>query len=67
MNLKKNRFFNIQRLLMQILMSPSPFFQQATKEFVEKVNELRRSRNVGPLSWNTAVKFLMARKFDVSR
>ncbi|KAK3865554.1 hypothetical protein Pcinc_028848 [Petrolisthes cinctipes] len=39
----------------------------ATKEFVEQVNELRRSRNVGPLSWNTAVKFLMARKFDVSR
>ncbi|XP_037777162.1 tyrosine-protein phosphatase non-receptor type 9-like isoform X1 [Penaeus monodon] len=40
---------------------------EATKEFVEQVNELRRSRNVGPLSWNTAVKFLMARKFDVSR
>lgn len=42
-------------------------FVQATKEFVEQVNELRRARNVGPLSWNTAVKFLMARKFDVSR
>jgi len=41
--------------------------KQATKEFVEQVNELRRARNVGPLSWNTAVKFLMARKFDVSR
>ncbi|XP_045132303.1 tyrosine-protein phosphatase non-receptor type 9-like isoform X5 [Portunus trituberculatus] len=41
--------------------------KKATKEFVEKVNELRRSRNVGPLSWNTAVKFLMARKFDVPR
>ncbi|KAK7079605.1 hypothetical protein SK128_025563, partial [Halocaridina rubra] len=39
----------------------------ATKEFVEQVNKIRRSRNVGPLSWNTAVKFLMARKFDVTR
>ncbi|XP_068205771.1 tyrosine-protein phosphatase non-receptor type 9 isoform X8 [Palaemon carinicauda] len=41
--------------------------KKATKEFVEQVNKLRRSRNVGPLSWNTAVKFLMARKFDVTR
>ncbi|XP_069936492.1 tyrosine-protein phosphatase non-receptor type 9 isoform X1 [Cherax quadricarinatus] len=41
--------------------------KKATKEFVEQVNELRRSRNVGPLSWNTAIKFLMARKFDVTR
>ncbi|XP_050721282.1 tyrosine-protein phosphatase non-receptor type 9-like isoform X5 [Eriocheir sinensis] len=52
---------------LQVSVRRQPPGDQATKEFVEKVNELRRSRNVGPLSWNTAVKFLMARKFDVSR
>ncbi|XP_076053155.1 protein tyrosine phosphatase Meg2 isoform X3 [Oratosquilla oratoria] len=40
---------------------------RATKEFVERVNKLRQARQIAPLSWNTAVKFLMARKFDVHR
>uniref|UniRef100_T1IWR5 Tyrosine-protein phosphatase non-receptor type 9 n=1 Tax=Strigamia maritima TaxID=126957 RepID=T1IWR5_STRMM len=41
--------------------------KQATKEFIETVNGLRRERNAGPIPWNTALKFLMARKFDVRR
>lgn len=40
---------------------------QATKEFIEVVNEQRSQRNAGPLAWNTAVRFLMARKFDIRR
>ena len=31
------------------------------------MNRLRRRRRAGPVSWATAVKFLAARKFDVSR
>lgn len=31
------------------------------------MNRARIQRGSGPLSWATAVKFLMARKFDVSR
>ncbi|KAG1664437.1 Tyrosine-protein phosphatase non-receptor type 9 [Nymphon striatum] len=38
-----------------------------TKQFIELVNELRSKRNTGPIAWNSAVKFLMARKFDVRR
>lgn len=40
---------------------------QSSKRFIEIVNELRRQRHAGPISWNAAVKFLMARKFDVRR
>lgn len=40
-------------------------FFQATKEFLESVN--RAYRRTGPVSWSTAVKFLTARKFDVTR
>lgn len=40
---------------------------QATKNFIDEVNRLRRRRRAGPVSWATAVKFLAARKFDVSR
>ncbi|XP_047737054.1 tyrosine-protein phosphatase non-receptor type 9 isoform X4 [Hyalella azteca] len=45
---------------------------EATKEFLERANCLRVngsdcSSSSGPLTWNTAVKFLMARKFDVQR
>ncbi|KAF2349383.1 PTP type protein phosphatase [Trinorchestia longiramus] len=47
---------------------------QATKEFLERVNCGRvngssssSSSSSTPLQWNTAVKFLMARKFDVNR
>lgn len=31
------------------------------------VNKSRAGRRVGPVSWSTAVKFLAARKFEVSR
>ncbi|KAF7418598.1 hypothetical protein HZH68_001251 [Vespula germanica] len=39
----------------------------ATKEFIEAVNKCRAGRRAGPVSWSTAVKFLAARKFEVSR
>lgn len=45
----------------------TPTEEQAVKEFISVVNELRLHQNVGPLSWSTAVKFMMARKFDVRR
>ncbi|XP_022904212.2 tyrosine-protein phosphatase non-receptor type 9 isoform X1 [Onthophagus taurus] len=38
----------------------------ATKNFIELINS-RPKRKLGPVSWSTAVKFLFARKFDVSR
>lgn len=40
---------------------------QATKNFIEVVNKLRSRRKLGPVSWSTAVLFLLARKFDVNR
>lgn len=40
--------------------------EQATKQFLDAVNRQRR-RRLGPVSWSTAVKFLVARKFDVTR
>ncbi|XP_032780937.2 tyrosine-protein phosphatase non-receptor type 9 isoform X2 [Daphnia magna] len=40
---------------------------EAAKEFIAAVNLARQQRGSGPLSWATAVKFLMARKFDVGR
>ena len=43
------------------------FLSQAAKEFIAAVNFARQQRGSGPLSWATAVKFLMARKFDVGR
>ncbi|XP_054712806.1 tyrosine-protein phosphatase non-receptor type 9-like [Uloborus diversus] len=41
--------------------------EQAVKEFISVINELRSTQNIGPLSWSTAVKFMMARKFDTHR
>uniref|UniRef100_A0A8D2LPF9 Tyrosine-protein phosphatase non-receptor type 9 n=1 Tax=Varanus komodoensis TaxID=61221 RepID=A0A8D2LPF9_VARKO len=41
--------------------------QSATKQFLEEINKWTVQYNVSPLSWNVAVKFLMARKFDVLR
>nr|CAD7425640.1 unnamed protein product [Timema monikensis] len=41
--------------------------KSATKNFIDVVNRLRRRRAAGPVSWGTAVKFLAARKFDISR
>ncbi len=40
---------------------------QAIKQFLEEVNCQRKDTTAGPIPWNTAVKFLMARKFDVKR
>ncbi|KAL0601626.1 Tyrosine-protein phosphatase non-receptor type 9 [Plecturocebus cupreus] len=40
---------------------------RATKQFLEEINKWTIQYNVSPLSWNVAVKFLMARKFDVLR
>ena len=40
---------------------------QATQKFLEIVNKVRARKNAGPITWKTAVKFLMARKFDVDR
>ncbi|XP_028922195.1 tyrosine-protein phosphatase non-receptor type 9 [Ornithorhynchus anatinus] len=45
----------------------SPDEEQATKQFLEEINKWTVQYNVSPLSWNVAVKFLMARKFDVLR
>ncbi|XP_038640449.1 tyrosine-protein phosphatase non-receptor type 9 isoform X2 [Scyliorhinus canicula] len=40
---------------------------RATKQFLEEINKWTTQHGVSPLSWNAAVKFLMARKFDVYR
>lgn len=41
--------------------------QQVTKEFLRIVNDLRIKHDASPMSLNTALKFLMARKFDLNR
>ncbi|XP_035664265.1 tyrosine-protein phosphatase non-receptor type 9-like isoform X1 [Branchiostoma floridae] len=41
--------------------------EQATAEFLQRINFWRSQHNAAPLPWDTAVKFLMARKFDVNR
>lgn len=41
--------------------------EQATKQFLEEINKWTTQHGVSPLSWDLAVKFLMARKFDVLR
>ncbi|KAM8907520.1 tyrosine-protein phosphatase non-receptor type 9 [Lycaon pictus] len=45
----------------------TPEEEQATKQFLEEINKWTVQYNVSPLSWDVAVKFLMARKFDVLR
>uniref|UniRef100_A0A9J7XLW1 Tyrosine-protein phosphatase non-receptor type 9 n=1 Tax=Cyprinus carpio carpio TaxID=630221 RepID=A0A9J7XLW1_CYPCA len=40
---------------------------EATKQFLEEINKWTSQHGVSPLSWDVAVKFLMARKFDVLR
>ncbi|XP_019481009.1 PREDICTED: tyrosine-protein phosphatase non-receptor type 9 isoform X2 [Hipposideros armiger] len=45
----------------------TPEEEQATKQFLEEINKWTVQYNVSPLSWHVAVKFLMARKFDVLR
>ncbi|XP_067091203.1 tyrosine-protein phosphatase non-receptor type 9 [Osmerus mordax] len=41
--------------------------EQATKQFLEEITKWTTQHGVSPLSWDLAVKFLMARKFDVLR
>ncbi|KAM9503746.1 tyrosine-protein phosphatase non-receptor type 9-like [Salvelinus alpinus] len=41
--------------------------EQATKQFLEEINKWTTQHGVSQLSWEVAVKFLMARKFDVLR
>lgn len=36
---------------------------EATKSFLNKVNEVRRQNNAADLSFKTAVKFMMVSKF----
>ncbi|XP_064807261.1 tyrosine-protein phosphatase non-receptor type 9-like isoform X1 [Oncorhynchus masou masou] len=39
--------------------------EQATKQFLEEITKWTTQHGVSQLSWEVAVKFLMARKFDV--
>ncbi|XP_063431850.1 tyrosine-protein phosphatase non-receptor type 9-like isoform X1 [Mytilus trossulus] len=41
--------------------------REEVKGFLEYVNKIREREKAEPLTWNTAVKFLMARKFDKKR
>lgn len=41
--------------------------EQATKQFLEEINKWTSQHGVSPLSWEVAIKFLMARKFNVFR
>lgn len=41
--------------------------EAATRRFLENVNKWREARQMGELPWSSAVKFLMARKFNVDR
>merc|ERR1719376_1153780 len=41
--------------------------ETATTKFLENVNKWRAARELTELSWSSAVKFLMARKFNVER
>ncbi len=40
---------------------------QAAKQFLEVVNQQRKDEHASPVAWNSAIRFLMARKFDVRR
>lgn len=40
---------------------------QATRQFLEEISKWTSQHGVSPLSKELAVKFLMARKFDVIR
>ena len=41
--------------------------EKAIQEFLREVNPTQEKQNRAALSWNTACKFLMARKFDLKR
>ncbi|PIO32818.1 hypothetical protein AB205_0114400, partial [Aquarana catesbeiana] len=55
--------------LCSALMASSEFHGQemATRRFLQEMNSWTSFHSVPPLSWDVAVKFLMARKFDVVR
>lgn len=59
--------FIFPKYVLFLLIILSLFIKQATKQFLEEINKWTVQYNVSPLSWNVAVKFLMARKFDVLR
>jgi len=45
----------------------TPEEEAATRKFLENVNKWRSANDMKELSWPSAVKFLMARKFNVER
>ncbi|XP_033108055.1 tyrosine-protein phosphatase non-receptor type 9-like [Anneissia japonica] len=45
----------------------TPVEEQATKIFLDHLNRARENYGAAPVSWNIAVRFLMARKFDIKR
>lgn len=54
--------------MQNLLLSMSSFmFVQAVKEFLDEVRSKEQPHSAGLVSQPTAVKFLMARKFDVSK
>lgn len=59
--------FCFSKYVLYLLIILTFFVKQATKQFLEEINRWTVQYNVSPLSWNVAVKFLMARKFDVLR
>lgn len=52
--------------MLNLLMSHF-MFVQAVKEFLDEVRSKEQPHSAGLVSQPTAIKFLMARKFDVSR
>lgn len=50
--------------------TPTPLLPEeevAIKKFLENVNKWRKANDLAELPWSSAVKFLMARKFNVER
>ncbi|CAG0879513.1 unnamed protein product [Cyprideis torosa] len=45
----------------------TPAEEAVTREFLEEVNAVRQQQGIGPMPWGSAVKFLMARRFNAKR
>lgn len=58
---------NSQETMFDNIINFSSLVLQEVKGFLEYVNKIREREKAEPLTWNTAVKFLMARKFDKKR
>ena len=43
------------------------FFFQATRAFIDTINNIRQKNRSSPVTWSVATKFLAARKWDVAR